>query len=227
MVYREDSITKTHDSGINDMRQERKIVWVYPSKNLQRCPVRLAQKYLSLCPNYIKKPNFYLQSRIKYVPKVWYAGQVVGENSIAKVVQELMKEAKIEGFFTNHYLRRRGSTRLFRAGIDRKLVKEATGHRSDAIDKYQITSDEQREQMSKVIAGTSVKPCTVSKVTDIENNSENADSKCATPAKPCSIKTCTCGSNVSNVGEIIQNIVNVSKQKGKTVIKLEIEISNE
>ena len=227
LVYREDFVTKTHDGGINDHRQDRKVVWVYPSENAGRCPVRLTQKYLSLCPTYIKKPNFYLQSRVKFLPNVWYAGQVVGENSIAKVVQELMKEAKIEGFFTNHSLRRSGSTRLFRAGIDRKLVKEATGHRSDAIDKYQITSDEQREAMSRVISGPIVKSHTISKTRVMTEPVENEVKTEDVTSKPCRVKSCTCGENVTNVCEILEKIVTASKQKGKTVIKLEIEISNE
>ena len=141
--------------------QKEKIVWVYPSDNLDRCPVRLTQKYLSLCPKYDKKPNFYLQSRTKYTLSVWYCGQVVGENSLVKVIQVLMKEAKIEGFFTNHSLQRSGGTRLFNASVYRKLVKEATGHKSDAIDKYQSTSDQQRDQMSKVIACPKPDTCSI------------------------------------------------------------------
>ena len=62
LVYREDCVTKTHDGGINDMRRDRKVVWVYPSTNIERCPVRLVDKYLSLCPLYFRKSNFYLQS---------------------------------------------------------------------------------------------------------------------------------------------------------------------
>ena len=59
LVYREDSCTKTHDGGLKDMRNERKIVWVYPNKtNIQRCPLRLVQKYLSLCPKNGKKIQF-------------------------------------------------------------------------------------------------------------------------------------------------------------------------
>ena len=50
LVYHEDSVSKTQDGGLADMRNERKIVWVYPSENIDRCPVRLTQKYLSLCP---------------------------------------------------------------------------------------------------------------------------------------------------------------------------------
>ena len=150
ILYQEDFVTKTHDGGLRDMRPDRKTVWIYPNESdVSRCPVRFIQKYLSLCPQYYKKPNFYLQSLQKPTPTQWYGEQVVGKCTIAKVVQTLMKTAGIEGFFTNHSARRTGGTRLFRAGVPRKLVKEATGHTSDAVDKYQITSDAQREMMSK------------------------------------------------------------------------------
>ena len=42
LVNHEDSITKTYDGGLKDMRHERKVVWVYPNAaNPSRCPVRL------------------------------------------------------------------------------------------------------------------------------------------------------------------------------------------
>ena len=78
---------------------------------------------------------------------------MLGLNSIRKVVQTLLKDSKLDGFFTNHSLRRTSTTRLFRKGVDRKLIKEFTGHTSDAIDQYQITSDEQRKDMSRIISG--------------------------------------------------------------------------
>ena len=51
----------------------------------------------------------------------------------------MLKNANLDGFFTNHSLHRSGTTRLFHAGIDKKIIREFTGHRSDAIDQYQVT----------------------------------------------------------------------------------------
>ena len=62
LVYTEDMVTKTNDGGLANMKNEHKIVWVYPSSNKARCPVRLVEKYLNLCPDYYVKENFYLQS---------------------------------------------------------------------------------------------------------------------------------------------------------------------
>ena len=41
-------------------------------------------------------------------------------------------------------------TMLFNAGVNRKLVKEFMGHTSDAVDQYQIASD---DQISNIIGG--------------------------------------------------------------------------
>ena len=115
------------------------MVWVYLSEDAIHCPVRLIQKYMSLCLPNGKRNNFYMQSLQRPTPRRWYSNQVVGQNSLSKVVKQMMKEANIEGFFTNHSLCRTEGTRFFRGGIDRKLIKETTGHWSDSVDAYQIT----------------------------------------------------------------------------------------
>ena len=43
--------------------------------------------------------------------------------------------------------------RLFQAGQNVKLIKEITGHVSDAIEKYKITSDKQIMKLSSIIQG--------------------------------------------------------------------------
>ena len=52
---------------------------------------------------------------------------------LPKTVKNLLKEANIEGYFTNHSCRS-STTKLFQAGVDKKLIKEITGHHSDAVD---------------------------------------------------------------------------------------------
>ena len=158
LVYQEDTVTKTHDGGLNDMRRDRKVVWVFPNnQNINRCPGRLVQKYINLCPKgYHKKQNFYLKGLSRKTPNQWYGEQVVGTQTLSKVLKLLMEAGDIQGYFTNHSAHRTGGTRLFQAGVERKLVKEATDHTSDAMDKYQITSAEQRRAMSNILAGNVV-----------------------------------------------------------------------
>ena len=73
-------------------------------------------------------------------------------------MKNLMQNAGIQGFFANHSACRTGETCLFRAGVEWKLVKEKTGHSSDAVGKYQITSHEQEQMMSVVLADQHLKP---------------------------------------------------------------------
>ena len=225
LVYREDSVTKTHDGGLNDMRKERKIAWIFPSEDPLRCPVRLTKKYLALCPPFYGKRNFYLKALTKTRPSQWYANQVVGQTTLGKVVKEIMKAAEIEGFFTNHSLRRTGSTRLFQAGVDRKLIKEATGHTTDALDAYQITSDKQREAMSKVICGENPSTVSVAPVEFAENCTKVNNSDLKLNVDVGSNRECSCGKN--SVSSVIDQIVSKVNQNGRSVIKISIEIHND
>ena len=135
------------------MKKERKVVWVKPSSNINRCPVRLVEKYINLLPKGGSKPNFYLQSLRKTKPTCWYSVNPVGINTLRKIIGTLLKNAGLDGYFTNHSLHRTCGTRLFQAGISTKLVKEITGHVSDAVNKYQSTSDEQRIGVAAIIQG--------------------------------------------------------------------------
>ena len=212
LVYKEDTVTKTHDGGINDRNLDRKEVWIFPNIDRpERCTVRLVEKYLSLCPNYFKKSNFYLQSLQKPTPKQWYGEQLILKHTIGKVVSDIMETGGIQGFLTNHSLHHSGGTRLFRGGVDRKLIKESTGHRCDVVDEYAKTNLEQRRQMSEVIKGPKVvnfekKGIEYNTVSEQQERPPATISKCQ----------CTCGNITDkNIGEIISRIVQESGHKGK------------
>ena len=63
----------------------------------------------------------------------FYRKQVVGVNTLAKIIPEMMKEAGISGNYTGHSGKVTCATELFNAGVPEKLVKERTGHRSVAV----------------------------------------------------------------------------------------------
>ena len=230
VVYTEDTVTKTNDGGLASLKKDRKVVWMYPSSDITRCPVRLFDKYISLCPEIRtgkQKTNFYLRSLDRPNPAQWYSNQVVGLNTLRQTVKQMLKSADLDGYFTNHSLRRTSTTRLFQAGIDRKLVKEFTGHYSDAGDKYQLTSDQQWGHISKVIEGVNVgidaQSNEISKSNTIESSviqQENCEKECG-----CS-KKIQPNCHPSEIGNLINTIIN-SKKGGRTVVKFEIEFSNE
>ena len=219
LVYKEDSVTKTNDGGLKHMRKERKVVWIHPSENVNRDPVRWVEKYISLCPPVTpktKKFNFYLRSLEKPTPTRWYGEQIVGVNTIRSNVKTILKDANIDRYMTNHSLRRSSATRLFQNGVDKKLVKEFTGHVSDAVDKYQETSDTQRAQMSKIIHG---KQFNNDPKAQVELSvSEKTEGKCV---------GCSCNRNMQlkecdKIGDLVNSLV-TTRKGSKATIKIEIE----
>ena len=160
----------------------------------------------------------------KPTPSQWYGEQIVGINSLRKVVGSMLKDGKLDGYFTNHNLRRSGTTRLFQNGIDRKLVKEFMGHSSDAVDNYQVTSDEQRAQMSKIIQGGGSK--------NVSNRDSDAKlevsmtNKCETGSMSCCCNGKEISINETNgKGDMIGQILKACKG-GKATIKIELQFDN-
>ena len=233
LVYTEDMVTKANDGGLTNMKSDRKIVWVYPSSNIACCPVQLVEKYLKLCPdNYYQKPNFYLQSLQRPTLTKWYASQVVGQNTLGNVIKTMLHDARIDGYFTGHSLRRSGTTRLFQTGVDRKLIKEMPGYRSDAVDCYAITSEEQKKELSSIIAKKTneLKPVVEENVQK-EVKVDEQESICNKSVSSVSLKhdgdSITSDIKSSELGNFITSIIDKGSKKGKTVIRLEIEISHD
>ena len=107
------------------------------------------------------------------------------------------------------------------------MVKECTGHRSDAVDKYQITSEEQQQKLSKIIANEHVS--NLDEVQDVVLEEEKqlnvVESSIVTVEGADKNAEVTVKSN--DVGDLTSGIVNVMKSKGKSTIKIQIEIINE
>ena len=168
------------------------------------------------------KSNFYLRSLEKYNPAKWYSTQVLGLHKIMKTVKEMLKKNELDGFFTNHSLRCSGTSRLFQAGVDRKLVKEYSGHRSDALDQYQITSENQKQMISNILAGAKQAPSTVTSTeskatskTEVKEPDGNVNISCGCKQKNVQI------SEINQVGSLINQLV-TARGDSKTVVQIEI-----
>ncbi len=73
-------------------------------------------------------------------------------NALKKTVARLTAAVGLCGHFTNHSLRATAATRLYHKGIDEQVIKEVTGHTSDAVWSYKRTSDEQLKFASQSLA---------------------------------------------------------------------------
>ena len=63
-----------------------------------------------------------------------------------------MKRGAVEGNFKNHSMRKSTCTRLFRKGVDPQLIKEQTGHKSEAVMLYKKSNLQQKEEVSDMLS---------------------------------------------------------------------------
>ncbi len=122
-----------------------------PSRNI----VLLYDKYVSLL---LPDPKCNALYKYELPPgrvtaHTWYQDCPLSINAVAKVVNTLMMRAGIPGRFTNHSLHVTAATRMFNAGIEEQVVKECTGHKSNAVYAYKHTSDTVLEQAERAAIG--------------------------------------------------------------------------
>ena len=152
LLYTED-VSKNHRGGLVDRKvKPKQVVAIANINNPERCVVRLFLTYISKRPEGAPDTAFYLQPLSKYDNSVWYSRKPVGHNKIAFTVKKLCAQVGVEGYKTNHSLRRTAATRLFQAGCDEQLIMDVTGHRStDGVREYKEVCLDQRKALSDVI----------------------------------------------------------------------------
>ena len=133
-------------------------------------------------------------------------------------------------FFSGHSLRRTGTSRLFQAGVQRKIVKECSGHTSDAVDKYQITSDHQRQCVSKILQSKPMATSNSSNATAKEVRGdavEVSDPQVDVQSNKSAPKSKECNCQSSSYGGWIDQLIAQVNASGKVKIKIEIEVSKD
>ena len=143
--YTKDIGLKTNKGGIKHKRVEPKVVDLFPISNIDKCPVHIILKYLSLLPSDRKCKSFYLQPKCKYSSYCYYLDRAAGENRLRDTVKEVCKNANLPGFYSNHSLRSTACTRMYNCNIDEQVIMEITGHRSLAVRSYKRTCKEQHK----------------------------------------------------------------------------------
>ena len=149
--YTEDLGLKTNKGGLKHKRVQAKEVDLFPIDNVERCPVRLIMKYLSLLPQDRKCKSFYLQPKKNFNDTCYYLDRPAGENRLRDTIKEVCKSAKLPGFYSNHSLRSTSCTHMYHCYIDEQLIMEITGHRSLSVRSYKRTCRDQRKYASNCL----------------------------------------------------------------------------
>ena len=84
---------------------------------------------------------------------------------------------------TSHSLRVTCATALFQHGVDEKLIRDRTGHRSNALFKYEKASKEQISNVSRILGpSTSVENVKKNTVEDVNVSSTSVTEECVANA---------------------------------------------
>ena len=73
----------------------------------------------------------------------------------------MMEDAGIQGHFPNHSTRKSTCTGLFQKVVDPQLIKEQTGHKSNAIMRYKKSNLVMKQKVSDML---SVLPCEMDQI---------------------------------------------------------------
>lgn len=154
LEYTEDC-SKNNQGGLAHRKLTPKISRAYENKDMRdRCVVTLYKKYLSLRPTAENcSQDFYLCPLTKYREDCWYSIQAMGINKLTSIVAKLAEKLGLEGRITNHSCRATCATRMYQNSCEEQLVKEKTGHRSDAVRSYKRTSESQMRNVSCILYG--------------------------------------------------------------------------
>lgn len=154
--YTED-VSKANKGGLKHRRVQKKRVDAFQNKtHPERCLISLYEEYLHLRPQ--NAPDaLYLRPLIKPgTDSPWFSLQVVGRQTLSRVVPDICKEGGLPGYRTNHSLRATSATRLYDADVDEQAICEITGHRSNSVRSYKRTNESRKRKISQIIQGENV-----------------------------------------------------------------------
>ena len=113
IAYTED-ISKTNQGGLKSRKISPKSVIHHVNLQIpSQCLVHLFIKYNQLCPSDRPDGVLHLTPLKNPTQERWYSRISIGHNKLADTVHCVMREAGIDGYFTNHSLRVTATTRLY------------------------------------------------------------------------------------------------------------------
>ena len=153
-VTYDESFSKTYHGGLKDLKYNPRVIQhiCCSGKDVNHFPCIVNCYY-----NYIEKVKDLAKSNEAFYFKpnndeavVEYYNLVLGINSLNKILPDLCESAGVSRK-TSHCLRVTCATRLFQSEVEEKLIRERTGHRSNALLAYEKESSEQNRKVSKIL----------------------------------------------------------------------------
>ena len=147
----QENYCKTFHGGVSDLKYiPRTVKNICHEEGVKREPylVEIYRLYIRLVEVFAKNGNafYYKASKAKF----GFEKVPVGINTLNKVLPDLCEAARVKRK-TAHCLRVTCASSLFNAGIEKKLKREGTGHRSKALLKYEEPSEENKGKVSYLL----------------------------------------------------------------------------
>ena len=151
----DESVSKTYHGGLKDLKHTPRVVkHVCCVENGDvghfLCLVHCYTKYLGSVEALTKEIEaFYFKPNVNG-NVIRYQRSPVGVNTLNKILPEkLCGAARIKK--TSHSLRITCARRLFQESVEEGLIRERTGHRSDALFRYERKSEAQERRVSCIL----------------------------------------------------------------------------
>ena len=141
------------------------------SEDHERCLVKMYKRYFELVYNLrCKDKGFYFQP---YEDRFLYKNAVMGIHSLAKILPSLCDAIGVERR-TSHCLRVTLASNLFNKNVDEKLIRERTGHTSNALFVYEKASKDKEKAVSSIVGPVKLGNKNVSDLKSGINGNSNA-----------------------------------------------------
>lgn len=184
----EENVSKTYHGGLKDLRYEPRVVKHICHKIgeiHEPCLVEYYRLYFGLVQSIGKKITaFYFRPNAH---KMAFHKSPVGINTLNSILPDMCKAAGVSRK-TAHCLRVTCASTLFNEGVDSKLIRDRTGHRSDALAKYQKPNEKTVNKVSAILAPK----CSTATCTNVKEDLKSTDEGAARENVPLNL------SNISN-----------------------------
>lgn len=175
ITYRENT-SKTFHGGIKDLKKKPRFVKHIchneNNKDHERCLCAIYKKYFDLLNELrpdVKQKAFYFQP---YNDKVAFKNCVVGLHSLGAILPNLCESIGTKRK-TSHSLRVTCASKLFNLNVEEKLIRDRTGHISNALFNYEKPSSAQEAKVSNFLGPVEKKTFSEADKTSVSNVSES------------------------------------------------------
>lgn len=149
----DESHSKTFHGGLKDLKYTPRVIKHVCCRveNLEHfpCTVNCYSLYLEKIKSLAEEIDaFYFKP---HPNEFIYMKVPIGINTLNKILPDKLCVKAGLPRKTSHNLRVTCATRLFQESVEERLIRERTGHRSNALFKYEKSSVEQQHQVSKIL----------------------------------------------------------------------------